>query len=211
MPAYDAILIPGGGVRAGGALPPWSIARLQRALEIENGEILITLSAGSVHVPPPLDEDGFPILESLAAARYLLARGIPPERILTETCSLDTIGNAFFARLLHIDPLRLRRLLVITSEFHMPRTAFIFRWIFSLDAPPGGYELYFDATPNDGMDEETLADRRRKEAQSLELARAASQAIDSMTALHRWMFNEHQAYTAGKSPQRVQGKSKDTY
>ncbi len=52
MPTYDAILIPGGGVRAGGKLPLWTVARLQRALEIERGELMITLSAGSVHVPP---------------------------------------------------------------------------------------------------------------------------------------------------------------
>jgi|YNPNPStandDraft_1061719.scaffolds.fasta_scaffold00437_13 hypothetical protein len=211
MPAYDAILIPGGGVRTGGELPPWSIARLQRALEMENGELFITLSAGSVHVPPPLDEDGFPILESLAAARYLLSHGIPSERILTETCSLDTIGNAFFARLLHVEPLHLRRLAVITSEFHMPRTAFIFRWVFSLDVPPEGYELHFETTPNCGMDSETLAARQKKEAQSLKLARAVSQTIDSMTALHRWLFNEHHAYAVGKLPLRIQGKSKDTY
>lgn len=211
MPAYDVILIPGGGVRAGGELPPWSLARLQRALEIQNGELIITLSAGSVHVPPPLDEAGYPILESVAAARYLLARGIPAERILTETCSLDTIGNALFARLIHIDPLRLRRLLIITSEFHMSRTAFIFRWVFSLDAPPENYELHFESTPNNGMDSDTLTARRKKEVQSLELARVASQKIKSLAALHRWLFSEHSAYAIGKLPQRVQGKSRNTY
>ncbi len=211
MSSYDAILIPGGGVRAGGELPPWSIARLERALEIESGELIITLSAGNVHVPPPLDEDGFPILESHAAARYLLARGIPSERILTETCSLDTIGNAFFVRLLHVDPLHLRRLLVITSKFHMARTQFIFHWVFSLDSPSEGYELHFEATPNDGLDAETLSAREEKEGQSLDLVHTLSQTINCLPMLHHWLFNEHGAYAVGKLPQRARGNSRDSY
>ncbi|MEM9121473.1 MAG: YdcF family protein [Cyanobacteria bacterium P01_F01_bin.56] len=93
---------------------------------------LIPLSAGTTHKPPPLDVNGFPILEFVAAARYLQHRGIEGSRILPETVSLDTIGNAYFVRLQHIEPLQLQRLHVITSAFHLPRTQAIFDWIFAL-------------------------------------------------------------------------------
>ena len=61
-------------------------------------------------------------------------------RILAETCSYDTIGNAFFARTVHTDPRGLRRLLIVNSKFHMPRTEAIFRWVFGA-APDCGYDL----------------------------------------------------------------------
>src|SRR5436309_11511249 len=59
---------------------------------------------------------------SSAGARYLLERGAEPGRILMEAVSLDTIGNAYFSRLLHVIPREFRRVLVVTSDFHMPRT-----------------------------------------------------------------------------------------
>jgi uncharacterized SAM-binding protein YcdF (DUF218 family) len=34
--------------------------------------------------------------------------------------------------LLHVDPARLDALLVVTSEFHMPRSRAIFEWVFGM-------------------------------------------------------------------------------
>ncbi len=134
---YDAILIPGGGVRAGGELPVWVTRRLDRALERAGNAWLVPLSAGTPHRPPPLDDCGFPILEARAGADYLAARGAAPERILIEAASYDTIGNAYFSRVVHAIPRGFRRALVVTSEFHMPRTEAVFRWVYGL-AGPGG-------------------------------------------------------------------------
>src|ERR1700682_5838027 len=133
MQDYDAILIPGGGVREGGLLPSWVLRRLDRAVQLRRDAYIETLSAGTTHRPPPLDEGGFPIFESVAAARYLIGAGIPPEHILTETHSYDTVGNAFFSRVLHVDLRGFRRLLVITSDFHLARTQAAFNWIYGLE------------------------------------------------------------------------------
>ena len=115
MSKYDAIIIPGGGVRENGALPLWVTRRLDRAVELHSGEYIITLSAGTVHKTAILNESGFPVFESAAGANYLLKQGMKPEKILSETISYDTIGNAYFARIIHVDPMELRKLLVITS------------------------------------------------------------------------------------------------
>jgi uncharacterized SAM-binding protein YcdF (DUF218 family) len=96
MSDLDAILIPGNGVRAGGELPYWGRLHPDRAVQMYIGECAIALSAGTTQRPPPVDVRRFPTFESVAAARYLMGRGIPAERILTETQSYDTIGNAFF-------------------------------------------------------------------------------------------------------------------
>ena len=67
---------------------------------------------------------------------YLINNGLNPEKVLTEICSYDTIGNAYFSRLLFAEPFNLSSLLVLTSEFHMPRTRAIFEWIYSLTPLP---------------------------------------------------------------------------
>lgn len=192
MAEFDAVLIPGGGLTDSGELPPYVIARLDRALA-HSARYFIPLSAGTPHRAPPLDGRGYPIYEAVRAASYLHERGIPERRILTETFSYDTIGNAFFARLLHTEPRELRRLHIINSEFHMPRTEAIFGWVFGL-TPARGYDLSFEAVKNAGVSLESLATRVAKERASLEQVRLLAQHISTMSQLHEWMYTEHAAY-----------------
>ena len=103
MPEFDAVLIPGGGLTSSGGLMPFVRARLDSALA-HSADLYIPLSAGTPHRPPPLDAHGYPIFEAIPAAQYLHERGVPKSRNLAETCSYDTIGNAFFARTVHTDP-----------------------------------------------------------------------------------------------------------
>ena len=140
MHKFDSILIPGGGLLNDGSLPPWTVARLEHALSLKDVcRWFILLSGGTVHKPPPLDEGDFPYFESHEMAKFLVKSGLESARVLTEISSYDTIGNAYFSRLLFTEPLALKKLLIVTSEFHMPRTQAIFEWIFKL--PPS--LLYF--------------------------------------------------------------------
>ncbi len=192
MARYDAILVPGGGIHANGDLPPWVKNRFDRALTVRTEEYIIPLSAGTVHKPPPLDSEGYPIFESVAGGRYLEKHGIPPDHILTETFSYDTIGNAYFARLIHVDPCHFCKLLIITSAFHMPRTEAIFRWIYRL--PPTDFDLTFEVVPDEGIDVPALEARRAIETQSLSSIEPIMGCITSIEALHNWLFSEHGAY-----------------
>lgn len=202
MSQFDAILIPGGGVRAGGKLPPWVRNRLDRVLERHRGEYLMALSAGTPHRPPPLDGDGFPIFESTAAARYLLEQGVSPDRILTETCSYDTIGNAYFAKTIHADPLGLKKLLIVTSAFHLPRVEAVFRWVFGLEGSLHSYQLDFEAVPDEGLPAEALAARQEKERRSLTQLQPTIEKINTVLVFHHWLFAEHKAYAAASPPNR---------
>ncbi len=196
MKEYDAILVPGGGVREGGLLPSWVRRRLDRAAELQRDEYIGTLSAGTPHRPPPLDDRGFPIFESVAAARYLVEAGVRPERILVEACSYDTIGNAYFSRVIHIDPRCMRRLLVITSDFHMPRTRAVFLWMYSLTPKATAYDLDFEAVDDPTMPADVHAERCRKEQKSLDDFVTMKDRIATIGDCHRWLFSEHQAYNA---------------
>lgn len=194
MATIEATLIPGGGVTAAGKVTPWSAARLDRAIATHCGEYLLPLSAGTPHKPPPLDDQGHPIGESAAAARYLIERGIAPHRVLPETCSLDTLGNAYFARVIHTDPRGFRQLKVITSDFHLPRTRAIFEWIFGLSAATPTYGLTFEAVPAVGLSSAAWQARWQKEQASLETVRRLSHQIHTLADLHRWLYTEHRAY-----------------
>jgi hypothetical protein len=193
MPTYDAVLVLGGGVLEGGELPRWVERRFDRAVELGENAAIVCLSAGTVHRPPPLNGEGYPWLESAAGAAHLLARGVSPHRIQVEPISYDTIGNAYFAKLLHVDPAGWRKLVVITSEFHMPRSRAIFEWVFGLGRDT--YDLRFEATTDDGLDPILLHRRRAKEAAALHSLRPVMDRIRDTDTLHRWMYTEHNAYT----------------
>jgi len=212
MSQVDAVLIPGGGLLPSGEVVPWVQARLERAIALTPPPTyFLPLSAGTTHKAPPLDAEGFPIWESVAAGRYLMARGIASYRILPETISLDTIGNAYFARIQHLEPLQLRRLHVITSEFYLPRTIAIFRWICALPPCPEPFYLTFEAVPNVGIADTALSARRDREQSSLAQVQALQTRLTSLAAVHRWLYTEHGAYAIAQSPQRLRDAALGTY
>jgi hypothetical protein len=208
---YDAILIPGGGLTKDGKLTKWFKRRLDKALEITNSEYIIHLSDGTVHKPPILNEDGYTLFESNVAAAYLLERGIDPKKILREWMSYDTIGNAYFARVVHTDPRGWRRLAVITSEFHMPRTKEIFRWVFSLDDPKPSYQLDFISVTDNGIEPDIILPRIEREKDSLETIRQIKEQISTLNEFHTWLFTNHGAYAVAAKPKRESGKILDSY
>lgn len=206
---YDAVLVPGGGVQSDGLVRPWVRRRLDRAVErLAECRYVITLSRGTTHKPPPLDAQGWPVTEAEAGARYLMSRGVGADRILTEVWSLDTIGNAYFSRVAHADPKAMSRLLVITSDFHMPRTKAVFDWIYGLSG--GAYDLTYEPVEDVGLEPEVLTARRERERESLEALRAIIPSISILEALHDWLFLHHNAYsTVGR--RSAAGRAAESY
>jgi hypothetical protein len=191
----DAIVVPGAGLLAGGGVPPWVENRLIRVLEIADGEVpVILLRAGTVHTPHPTDPDGRPMYESCAAASWLRSRGFPAHRLLVETASYDTVGNAYFLRVIHADPRGWRRLRIITSEFHLARLQAVFGWIFAATPADPPYQLEFESVPDVGMNSRALAARTGKEASSLAAVLPVIARIRTLAEIHRWLFTEHEAY-----------------
>jgi uncharacterized SAM-binding protein YcdF (DUF218 family) len=211
MSGFDVILVPGGGVRRGGELPPWVKRRLDLAGQLSLNEPIVALSAGTVHRPPPLDDKGFPIFEATAASDYLITQGIEPNRILTETCSYDTIGNAYFSRVIHVDPAQFKKICIITSDFHLPRTEAIFRWIYGMDDPENSYQLTFKSVPDTGIPDKVLRARIEREKASLNQFIETRNRILTLKQLHDWLYTEHAAYAAGSQPDRQTGEVINTY
>ncbi|MCK5358218.1 MAG: YdcF family protein [Elusimicrobiales bacterium] len=64
--------------------------------------------------------------ESEVAKRFLTDIGIAPEKIIVENKSRDTYENALFSREICLKQ-GYKKVIVVTSAFHMPRTAMIFK------------------------------------------------------------------------------------
>jgi hypothetical protein len=216
MSQYDAILVPGGGVTEAGAPHPWVMERLRHAASVQQNAWIVCLSGYTPHKPPPLSPEGFPISESAASMAALLHMNVPADRILSESSSFDTIGNAYFSRTIHADVLGWSRLLVVTSKFHMPRTRAIFETIYALPAQEGTASpcrLEFAETADVGIAADDLAARVTKETRDLERWKANCNrlAFTSLQDVHRWLFSEHDCYAAGRQPGRHVGHALSTY
>ncbi len=212
MTQYDCIFIPGGGLLPNGSLPPWTLARLERAKALKSHTRRIAfLSGGTVHKPPPLNENGYPIFESRAAAEYLVQQGLDPAQLLTEISSYDTIGNAYFSRLLFAEPTKMQHLLVITSDFHLPRTQAAFEWIYGLTPLRSSYQLVFESVPNKGLSPEALKTRISREKKSLEKMRQTQLDITTLDAFHAWFYYHHTAYSVASQPDKAAGDVLESY
>ncbi len=68
------------------------------------------------------------VVEADVMAEYALARGVPGQAVLRESESRDTIENARLSvALLRKQLARAPRILLVTSDYHMPRAAKLFR------------------------------------------------------------------------------------
>ena len=78
-------------------------------------------------------------IEALIIERALRKRGVPPEAILVELCSLTTLENGrYVAELLR--SMSGSRVLIATSSWHMARAITNFRrWGVDAIAPPASY------------------------------------------------------------------------
>lgn len=209
---FDCIFIPGGGLLPDGTLPTWTIARLNRAIEISKQTHWIAfLSGGTVHKPPPLTKEGYPIFESRTAAVYLIQKGVDPDILLTEISSYDTIGNAYFSRLLFSDPGNFQKILVISSDFHMARVMAAFGWIYSLKPKKTDYQLQFEAVPDIGLSPQILKDRVDREAKSLDSLQKKKNTIDTLVDFQKWFYLDHAAYSVQSQPEKVSGDALESY
>lgn len=100
------------------------IGRVDVAVDLFNRKVvnLLIFSGGCVG-----DET---VAEATVMKKYAEEKGVPSKGIITETQSKDTIGNAYFTRLLVGELSSIGTIRVITSCYHMKRAAFAFAKCF---------------------------------------------------------------------------------
>ncbi|KXZ42515.1 hypothetical protein GPECTOR_139g671 [Gonium pectorale] len=159
---------------------------------------------GTPHKGPYLDARGFVVHESTACARYLLDRGADPELLLKEVSSYDTVGNAYFSLTIHALPAGWRRLAVVTSDFHMPRTAALFRAMYRLAGrelfgDADRFDLMYVAASDEGIFEPPVLEiRKSKEAASRDAWLRTAAGLGSLRDLHTWLHQTHLCYAVSR-------------
>jgi len=202
----DAIIILGGGTPSSLVDPPIFVKNRcdiaaeihKKAKKMGSHVELVPLSAGTAHTPSLLNDGGRPVFESAASAAYMVkAHQVDPNAITMETTSWDTLGNAYFVRAQICDPMGWKKLWVVTSKFHMPRTKAIFDWIFSVTShAPKNYQLRYIETENVGLTDEQVRARETREMRSLKNVHRLADKHKTLEDVLRFLVKEHKMYSA---------------
>lgn len=125
-PASSAVIVLANLMDNEGVLNDESAARAAKAVQI----LAATRSSCLVTCGWPYREDSdLPIAE--AFRDHILANfQVPPNAIVMEQNSRDTVGDAWFTKVNVAVPRGLTDLHVVTSTYHVPRTAEIFAFIY---------------------------------------------------------------------------------
>ena len=211
----DGIFVLAGGIDNDGNCHPWVKRRLDLSYQIHKNtnKPIFCLGGGSYHIPPILNKNNYVIHESTSCSEYLINLGVCPNNIYKEWSSYDTIANGFFGFVNFIIPLKLKSIVLITSEFHLPRSKSIFSWmkqIFNIDI-----NIEFISATDENLDENIIKTRTEREQQSLKILQEnVINKIDNIEKFHRWFYTKHNAYCSNSELIRksdINDKEKKSY
>lgn len=130
----DAIVILGGLVHKDGSLSDMAQSRVEQGVEL--------FKQG---VAPRLVLSGYkfywsnyksPKTEAQAMKDYATSMGVPEDIIHLEESARNTLGNAYYIKKDVLEPNGWNNIAVVTSDFHVPRSQYIFEKILG-----SGYEI----------------------------------------------------------------------
>jgi uncharacterized SAM-binding protein YcdF (DUF218 family) len=198
----DAIVVLGRGVDPDGGLPRLAQQRVERAAELFAWEVAPRLIFSGrcslmTDVMPPRTE-------AAAMADYAVSLGLPRGAMLVEDESRDTIGNAYFVLRRFLEPNDWMSIRVVTSDFHIQRSAWVFQKVLGL-----GYDVSFSPSPSE-LDHTTVAARAREESDiSTFLMEWLGPIPDGdPIALARLIWQDHPGYASSPTVTRaaIQGR-----
>jgi uncharacterized SAM-binding protein YcdF (DUF218 family) len=141
MKKYDAIVVLGSQPDfRNWMFPSHPYISLDRALELLNEGVAPYICLSGDHALK-YDNTGItqPFKECDKEEEYLLSRGCPPEVILKEGESRDTISNFYYLKNLVFKPRNIRHILVVTTDFRTKRIAFLCQKVLGPD-----YQIGFE-------------------------------------------------------------------
>lgn len=139
---FDVIIVLAGGIRDNGELPKSVQQRIHKAKELFDSQLARnvilsgrwSLSRGST--PPRTEAE--------AMFEYAQKIGIPATVLHKEENSQNTAGNAFYSATNFLIPNNWNKVVVVTSDFHLPRTKYIFDTFLGHE-----YSIRYESAPTD--------------------------------------------------------------
>jgi uncharacterized SAM-binding protein YcdF (DUF218 family) len=146
----DAIIVLGRGVTPQGSLPLPARFRVERAVSLYQigvaPRLIVTGRWSLMTADPP------PITEARAMADLAIGLGVPGDAVFLEEDARDTIGNAYFVARRLLEPNGWRSVRVVTSDFHVPRAAWVFQKVlgdeYDVAFSPSSSELFASTIPH---------------------------------------------------------------
>ena len=178
----SAIIILGPGQLPDGTIVLWGKTRIdaayQKFLDIVYPSYVILSGGRKSH-----------LTSEASAMRDYIQMQYPEmlKKLLFEELSVDTLQNAFFTKVIHVDPLEIKKLTIITNSFHMPRVKQIFTNLFN-----ASYHLEFLEAADPETDEKTTANQKFIEKSAIEFNERTLFCKDINTNLktvHSLIFN----------------------
>ena len=178
----SAIIILGPGQLPDGTMVPWGKTRIdeayQKFLDIADSPHVILSGGRKSH-----------LASEASAMRDYIQKQYPEmlKKLLLEELSVDTLQNAFFTKVIHVDTLEIKKLVIITNSFHMPRVKQIFTNLFD-----ASFHLEFLEATDPETDEKTIASQKVIERSAMEFNEHILFCKDIKTNLktvHSLIFN----------------------
>ncbi|MDZ7915187.1 MAG: YdcF family protein [Rhodococcus sp. (in: high G+C Gram-positive bacteria)] len=117
-----SVVVLGCGLGVGGSVTPLLASRLNRGLEVYEAELTAGRRPALVVSGGQGSDEA--VAEGTAMKSYLVDKGVADEDVLAETKSRNTLENLVFSReLLTTEGAQPEPMLVVTSNFHVLRTA----------------------------------------------------------------------------------------
>lgn len=193
---YDVIIVLAGGIKENYVLHEWTKRRIDITIDLYKSKKtkILCSGGGTYHVKPLLNDHGYVIHESTACAKYMIENGVNKKDIYKEWSSYDTIGNAYFTFTNFIVPMKIKKAVIVTSDFHINRTKLLFNWMKLLF----DQNVFFDyVVANDIGLEKELEHRIIREKESCDnIKNNLQKKISSVSDFVKWFFEEHKCYSS---------------
>jgi len=198
MPRYraDAIVVLGSSLAEDGSLPLHARQRAERAAALHAAGVAPrVIFSGRCNL---MAADDPPVTEAAAMAAYAEALGVPRADVLLEEESKDTIGNAYFTLRRHLEPNGWTAVRVVTSDFHVPRTTWVFQKVLG-----SAYDVSFSPASSE-LDAAVIAARARAEGDIITFLMEwiGDLPEGDRAAVERLIWEEHPGYAAEPAVRR---------
>ena len=188
----DTIIVLGAGMTPSLQLPNEAKERLNKAIEVfkkYHSNLIIVSGKHSYKFKKSPNTT-----EAELMKYYLIQKGIPHHKIIKEEYSEDTFGNAYFTRQYMVDPKQIKEFAVVTSDYHVPKSAFLFRKVYGPN-----YTIHFISAKSSHTKNKLQKLKIREEMVKSILSKYLSRIdVGDIKALRRFLYNKHPIYK-GKS------------